>query len=277
MTTPFKSILHPTDFSDESMDAYVHALKIALLCKSALHILHVQSPADRDRANEAPHIRRTLAQWRLMDANDPPEKVHEKFGIKAVKVELPPQNPVSAILEYEDKHPCDLMVLATHGREGLPRFVQGSVAETIVRRASVHALFVAPGQLGFVHPASGEWRLKRILAPIDSNPDPDRALPLIRALAAMSAEPAEIRFLHIGPMPPKLSGRPDGLTKDMLTLRNGGVIEGILSEAEDWRADLIAMPTAGHDGWMDVLRGSTTERVLRQAPCPVLAIQARAI
>jgi nucleotide-binding universal stress UspA family protein len=39
--------------------------------------------------------------------------------------------------------------------------------------------------------------------------------------------------------------------------------------------DLIAMPTAGHHGVLDALRGSTTERVIRHAPCPVLALAAR--
>jgi nucleotide-binding universal stress UspA family protein len=275
MSGPFRSILHPTDFSDASMDAFVHALKIAIACKSELHVLHVQSAHDEDQGADAPHIRRTLAQWKLMDEHDPPSAVGKKFGIKAVKVELPPQNPVTAILDYEDKHPCDLMVLATHGREGIPRFVQGSIAETVARRAAVNALFVAPGALGFVHPGRGEWRLKRILVPVDSTPDPDQALPVVKALAGLPDEPAEVRFIHVGSMPPKLGGKPDGLTKDMIVLRNGAAIDGILSEAEEWRADVIAMPTAGHDGWMDALRGSTTERVLRQAPCPVLSIPAR--
>lgn len=275
MTGPFRSILHPTDFSDASMDAFIHALKIALACKSELHVLHIQSRHDLEEGAEAPHIRRTLAQWKLMDESDPPATVFKKFGVKAVKVELPPQDPVHAILAYEDRHPCDLMVLATHGREGLPRFLQGSVAETVARKAAINALFVAPGALGFVHPSRGEWRLKRILAPVDSHPDANQALPVIQALAALPGEPAEVRFMHAGSMPPKLSGKPGGLTKEMIVLRNGAAIDGILTEAEDWRADLIAMPTSGHDGLMDALRGSTTERVLRQAPCPVLAIPAR--
>lgn len=275
MAGPFRSILHPTDFSDGSMDAFVHALKIALACKSELHVLHVRNSHDHDIGNEAPHIRRTLAQWKLMDEFDPPSMVGQKFGIKAVKVDLPPQDPVRAILSYEDRHPCDLMVLATQGREGIPRFVQGSVAETVARRAAINALFVAPGALGFVHPTRGEWRLKRILAPVDTHPDPNHALPVIRALAGLPETPAEIRFLHVGSMPPTFAQKTGALKQDDVVLRNGSAIDGILAEAEDWQADLVAMPTAGHDGMMDALRGSTTERVLRQAPCPVLAIPAR--
>jgi nucleotide-binding universal stress UspA family protein len=52
------------------------------------------------------------------------------------------------------------------------------------------------------------------------------------------------------------------------------VVEMILKTAVEIDADLIAMPTAGHHGILDAMRGSTTERVLRHAPCPVLATPA---
>ena len=55
---------------------------------------------------------------------------------------------------------------------------------------------------------------------------------------------------------------------------NRDVVEMILKTAIEIDADLIAMPTAGHHGILDAMRGSTTERVLRHAPCPVLATPA---
>ncbi len=59
-----------------------------------------------------------------------------------------------------------------------------------------------------------------------------------------------------------------------VTKAQGDVVGAIVQTATDWHADLIGMPTAGHHGFLDALRGSTTERVLRQAPCPVLAVPA---
>jgi nucleotide-binding universal stress UspA family protein len=44
--------------------------------------------------------------------------------------------------------------------------------------------------------------------------------------------------------------------------------------AIEFDVDAIAMPTAGHHGILDALRGSTTERVIRHAPCPVFALSA---
>jgi nucleotide-binding universal stress UspA family protein len=50
------------------------------------------------------------------------------------------------------------------------------------------------------------------------------------------------------------------------------VVNAIVDAAIELDVDLIGMPTAGHHGVLDVFRGSTTERVIRHAPCPVFAL-----
>jgi nucleotide-binding universal stress UspA family protein len=56
--------------------------------------------------------------------------------------------------------------------------------------------------------------------------------------------------------------------------RNGDVVDTILAVARETSADLIVMTTAGRHGFLDALRGSTTERVLRSGNLPLLAIPA---
>jgi nucleotide-binding universal stress UspA family protein len=51
-------------------------------------------------------------------------------------------------------------------------------------------------------------------------------------------------------------------------------VEEILKAEQEWQADLLVLATEGHLDFLDALRGSTTERVLRGAGCPVLAIPA---
>ena len=51
-------------------------------------------------------------------------------------------------------------------------------------------------------------------------------------------------------------------------------MDQILEEEAHWRPDLMLLATQGHIDFLDALRGSTTERVLR-AHCPVLAVPAR--
>jgi nucleotide-binding universal stress UspA family protein len=52
------------------------------------------------------------------------------------------------------------------------------------------------------------------------------------------------------------------------------VVDHLLRTALEEEADLIVMATAGHDGFLDAIRGSTTERVLHGTRCPLLAVPA---
>jgi nucleotide-binding universal stress UspA family protein len=57
-------------------------------------------------------------------------------------------------------------------------------------------------------------------------------------------------------------------------IRRGDVVQEILALARERAIDLLVMTTQGHDGFLDALRGSTTERVLRGTRCPLLAVPA---
>ena len=59
-----------------------------------------------------------------------------------------------------------------------------------------------------------------------------------------------------------------------LEQRSGEVVAEILAAADRLKADMIVMPTEGAKGIVEMLRGSTTQQVLRRAPCPVLAVPA---
>jgi nucleotide-binding universal stress UspA family protein len=58
--------------------------------------------------------------------------------------------------------------------------------------------------------------------------------------------------------------------------RQGNVVDEILKAEGEFRADLMVLATQRHADFLDALRGSTTERVLRGAHCPVLAVPAQA-
>jgi nucleotide-binding universal stress UspA family protein len=57
-----------------------------------------------------------------------------------------------------------------------------------------------------------------------------------------------------------------------LEMHVGKVVDGIRQVVAKIAASLICMATVGRDGIIDVLRGSTTEWVLREVQCPVLAV-----
>ena len=55
-------------------------------------------------------------------------------------------NPVSMLADYAAANTVDLMVIASHGRSGISRWVMGSVAERIVRTSCVPVMMIrAPG------------------------------------------------------------------------------------------------------------------------------------
>jgi nucleotide-binding universal stress UspA family protein len=56
--------------------------------------------------------------------------------------------------------------------------------------------------------------------------------------------------------------------------QSGDVVTEIIAAANRLNADMIVMPTAGAKGFFEMFRGSTTQQVLRRAPCPVLAVPA---
>jgi len=92
----------------------------------------------------------------------------------------------------------------------------------------------------------------------------------------MTGQEVKITLLHVGDSQdmPKVQLRKESLITWETLCRSGNVVEQIVRTAEELSADLVDMSTAGHDGFLDAIRGSVTERVLRRMFCPLLAIPA---
>ena len=163
MSNSFQTIVHPTDFSDISVEAFAHALRIALITKSKLYLVHIAESKYSDEQDGFPHVRHALAQWQLLNENDPPAAVEEKLGIKVAKIELKPQDPLRGLLRFLDQHPSDLIVLATHGRDGVAHWLRGSIAEELSRKVKLPTLFVPPTSRGFVDQTNGELGVRKRL------------------------------------------------------------------------------------------------------------------
>ncbi|HET7852899.1 MAG TPA: universal stress protein [Candidatus Methylomirabilis sp.] len=271
-----RAVFHPTDFTVGSELAFAHALAIALGARSDLTIYHATArELELTDWREFPAVRGTLERWGLLEGGSERDAVFERLGVAVKKVAGRAESPLLGILDYLEKHPVDLVVLATHGHDGLGGWLRTRVAEPLVRAAATPALFVRHGVRGFVELANGAVGLRRVLIPVDREPRPQAAVDAALELAqAVGGTPERIELIHVGPpgdMPTvDVSAAP--ATKWERISRRGDVVDAIAAAAGELEADLIAMSTAGHDGFLDALRGSTTERVLRRAPCPVLAV-----
>jgi nucleotide-binding universal stress UspA family protein len=271
----FSRIFHPTDFTPVSAVAFGHALKIAVAAQAELEIIHVASSAGPAQWHDYPRVRQTLARWGMISEHAEHADV-EKTGVEVYKCWVRGPRPASALLRELDRMPADLVVLATHRRGLADRWFHEEVANKVARRSDTKTLFIPQGVRGFVALADGKESLQRILLPIDRKPCPQCAVTAAAALAGtLSRNPTEFRLLHIGPQDTELPAirlpQRAGWTLSR-TLRSGNVVTEILAEARDYAADLIVLATEGHDSLLDVLRGSTTERILREVACPVLAV-----
>lgn len=269
-------IFHPSDFSPASEVAFAHALKIALQAKAKLDLMHVEPTLSAEKPYwlDFPGVRATLARWGVLPEGIQRQDV-AKTGLRVRKILKASADPVETMLRHFKKYPPDLIVLATHQRDGLARWLSKAVAEPLARRSDAMTLFVPHTGRGFVSLENGAATLKRILIPIDHVPHPRtalrRALLLARGLDCMAGE---FRLIHVGNpgTAPRIALTEEAGWIYEIVVRQGDVVGQILEEEAHWHPDLVVLATQGHMDFLDALRGSTTERVLRGVHCSVLAI-----
>jgi nucleotide-binding universal stress UspA family protein len=264
-----QSIIHPTDFSPEGANAFAHALRIAVASRSVLHLVHVDWNEREVDWEHFPHVRETLVKWGMIEPDATLEEVERALGLRVSKATLESDNPALGIADFVERNPCDLLVLMTHIRSATWRWLLGSTAEIAARQSRASTMFLREGQKGFVDRDTGAISLNVVLMPVVASVSPLAAWRRIADLAHTLQSSTKIMLLHVGAETPKFQG-----LLPHIELRQGQVVETILSYAKEVGADLIAMPTGGAYGVLEALRGSTSERVLHEAPCPVLAVPA---
>ncbi|OGE18951.1 MAG: hypothetical protein A3J42_09675 [Candidatus Dadabacteria bacterium RIFCSPHIGHO2_12_FULL_53_21] len=275
----FKSVFHTTDFSELSETAFAHALRLALSANARLDLFHVSPDHNRDVISEFPKIRDTLVRWKVISELTAGEDLRG-LGFSYSKVVAVHKDPVASILNYLKSHPSDISVLAAHDRSGSGKLLHKSVAGRVSRDSGGWTLFLKDNERGFVTPHDGTVSLKNILIPIDSEPDPLLGIYAAHKLAQVfDCGDCVFTLLHVG----DASGMPlvqppshASWVWEKMT-RRGNVVETILSVADDIAADVIVMGTKGNQGFLDALRGSTSEQVLRRSRSPLLAVPERRV
>ena len=268
------NIIHPTDFSHGSDVAFAHALRLAVGCKGRLEILHVERGKERAEWDNYPSVRGMLAKWGLLPKNAQRRDV-AALGVDISKSACTGTDEATGVLAHIEQRGADLVVLATHQREGLDRWMHRSLAENVSNRTDAATLFVPYGVDGFVDFETGAVSLKSVIVSVDSHPDSQVAVDAVSDLVAAIADDAvEIHLLHVGDPAdvPGLTPPANEHCQWVWDNRSGSVVDVIGAEAQQHNADLIVMTTNGHDGFLDAVRGSTTERVLHQCRCPLLAV-----
>ncbi|WP_251343916.1 universal stress protein [Haloplanus halophilus] len=147
----YDAILLPTDGSEPAAAAVEHALGVAERFGATLHLLYVVETDDLSHA--APELaieelRETLRSEGESVLDDAAARATDR-GVEATTAVVE-GTAEDAILKYAAENGIDLLVMGTHGRGGLERYLVGSVTERVVRRAEVPVLVVggSEGRIG---------------------------------------------------------------------------------------------------------------------------------
>jgi len=203
--------------------------------------------------------------------------------------------PSLVILQRAEAASALAVVIGTRGLTGLRHLLLGSTAQRVVHGARCPVLTVHPGDLG------QHREIRSILVPTDFSQDASLAIRTAHGLLAPFERDARLILLHAfslpieytayGPIPTSISYLQDtgleaerrlyevaqelqreGLSIDTVA-RDGDPAHVIAEEAQKRGADLIAMGTRGLSGLRHLLLGSTAERVVEYATCPVMTIR----
>lgn len=136
----YERILVPTDGSEGTRNAVAHAIDLATTYDAALHTLFVIETnvgVDTTTVDLMGMLEETGQH-----ALDEVIQQADAAGIDEIEGTIGQGPPHRAIVDYVDEHDIDVIVMGTHGRSGLDRYLIGSVTEKVVRTAQVPVMTV---------------------------------------------------------------------------------------------------------------------------------------
>lgn len=274
-------ILCAVDFSPESHGAakYAAALSRTLAVPMALlHSHHVPAMAAYGRA--------TAPDWDLWIPGPADERTELDLWVDELRAEGTDVSPFfvegsPAAASARNTEPGDLLIVGTHVRGDMARTLLGSSAERIMRNAHCATIVIPPD--------CRRRAVSTIVVATDFSPASRHALRCARDFAQLVG--ARVQVVHVVlddhvkahehfEVHEHIAGMIDAATADLKTMladcpdvpssvRTGIPHQEILEAAEAANADLIAIGLHGHNPIEAAVLGSTANRVLRHALCPV--------
>ncbi|MBI4824985.1 MAG: universal stress protein [Nitrospirae bacterium] len=217
------------------------------------------------------------------------EMLTSEFGIEVQSL-LCHGEPPAVIVDIAREKKADLIMLGTYGRRGLNRLLMGSVTSQVVVHSPVDVLIVKKP----CTECTGEY--KSILVPFDGSPSAQKALE--RACHLSKIDNAEIKILYVIPRyeemveffksssiktslfqeAQKIIDTAKGIASKLGApardeIQEGNAAEKIMEASKKLKNGLVVMGSYGYTGINKAIMGSTAERVIMTASCPVLVVR----
>lgn len=295
----FKQVLYPTDLSESSRPALAYAAAVSRRDGARLTVLHAAPPFEPLLVPSAEAgSARPVALPTIDDLRDAVRTfAGDALAGLDVDVCVEAGDPSPVIVDHAVAKAADLLVMGTHGRSGFDRLLAGSVTEKVLRRAPCPVLTIPPHAAAV--PTSGTL-FAHILCAVDFSDASEQALGLalelgrdaggaltVATVLEWLAEEAPLTYpeFDITPYRAHLADDAAVRLRDLVQAAGApaaGPIEQvvalgrahreILRLATEKGSDLIVMGAQGRGGIGLALFGSTTQQVVRGAPCPVLVV-----
>ena len=293
----FKRILVPLDGSGLAERALVPALALAEAMLAKVFIIRVAVPLS---LNLDPKFYQHIIELRRDEAKRYLRSIQSRFASSAAEIEaqVVVGRGARSIINFVQEEEIDLIVMSSHGRSSVNRWIYGSVADKVVHNAPCAKVIIHPQVI--IDPCS----IKRILVPLDGSSLAEQALE--PALALAEAMSAELIFLQVTTAPQifvqPVSDRPglddvmeaveletsaylqsvqatmgDSPVSSSLCVTSGPAAENIIDIADSQKVDLIVICSHGRSGIEQWAFGSVAEKVLRGANCVTLVIQGQEV
>jgi len=263
---PPKKILVAYDLSDVSRAAWKHASALAAACGAELEAVYVEPwQAGVDMLPPPP-----LA---VPQARELRRAIRSKIG-DGHRISILHGEPAARILGLARRVRPDLIVVGTHGRQGLSRALLGSTAEAVIR-SSPFPVLAARGTVR---------KVRSILAPVNFTAYSEYGFMYAAHASAFLA--AHLTVLHVTDDPVwsgnlhfrlsslirRLPEKIRSTCRPTAQAAIGGAVKGILKSkrGQDW----IVLVAHARSAVMDAFFGTTLEQVLRRSSIPVLCVPA---
>jgi nucleotide-binding universal stress UspA family protein len=283
----YENVLLPYDGSDGAAAVLHHASELAHWADATVQILYV-ADTTRDSVTVVEGHTVDALEQRGEEVVDEAAKTLKSLGV-SYATDVVQGNPAPTIVDYAERYDQDLIVMPTHGREGISRYLVGSVSEKVVRLSSVPVLSVRmqPDEtLTFPY--------ENVLVPTDGSSTAtyaaERVVELAAALDATVHVLSVVDDTALGLDVRSTTGEASGeraATDAVETVvskaesrgvstvshvEHGNPVEEILDCVESNDVHLVGMGTTGRRGTDRILLGSVAEKTVRAAPVPVVTV-----
>ena len=280
----FESVLIPTDGSERSERAALHGLALASAYDASVHVLSVveTSALDVDPDLDTTDVKTTLEE-RAEAAIGAIDGLIDDPTLDVVTA-VREGNPTTEIQRYAAEFGVDLLVMGTHGRTGVRRFLLGSVTEEVVREATEPVL-VARAE----DPVKTDY--ETILVPTDDTPESRAAARYAIDIASRfdatvhAVSVADTRIVSSGPLVESLRtscGKAVRKVSVQATQHDvpveTRVLQGtpaaeVLDYVGNHAIDFVVIGRHTRSGLDRFVTHSTGERVIRNTEAPVLSVR----